>query len=103
MDKFVAYDCHDFYISVNYKAEVIKNYFDLLNNSQYHISYFQEDKPMGTAGSLRLLKDRLHSTFFVSNCDILTLETCNMVTEGGNVCVLFSRWLRLYQGTRRAP
>lgn len=74
MDKFVAYDCHDFYISVNYKAEVIKNYFDLLNNSQYHISYFQEDKPMGTAGSLRLLKDRLHSTFFVSNCDILIKE-----------------------------
>lgn len=74
MDKFVAYDCHDFYISVNYKAEVIKNYFGLLNNSQYHISYFQEDKPMGTAGSLRLLKDRLHSTFFVSNCDILIKE-----------------------------
>lgn len=74
MDKFVAYDCHDFYISVNYKAEVIKNYFDILNNSQYHISYFQEDKPMGTAGSLRLLKDRLHSTFFVSNCDILIKE-----------------------------
>lgn len=29
---------------------------------------------MGTAGSLRLLKDKLHSTFFVSNCDILINE-----------------------------
>jgi NDP-sugar pyrophosphorylase family protein len=26
---------------------------------------------MGTAGSLSLLKDRIHETFFVSNCDIL--------------------------------
>lgn len=74
MDKFVSYQCHDFYISVNYKAEVIKNYFDFLQNPQYKIHYFQEDKPMGTAGSLRLLKDKLHSTFFVSNCDILINE-----------------------------
>lgn len=29
---------------------------------------------MGTAGSLRLLKDKLHSTFFVSNCDIMIYE-----------------------------
>lgn len=74
MDKFVSYECHDFYISVNYKAEVIKNYFELLQNPQYKIHYFQEDKPMGTAGSLRLLKDKLHSTFFVSNCDTLIHE-----------------------------
>lgn len=74
MDKFVSYECHDFYISVNYKAEVIKNYFDLLQNPQYKIHYFQEEKPMGTAGSLRLLKDKLNSTFFVSNCDILINE-----------------------------
>lgn len=63
MDKFVSYECHDFYISVNYKAEVIKNYFDFLQNPQYKIHYFQEEKPMGTAGSLRLLKDKLNSTF----------------------------------------
>lgn len=74
MDKFVSYQCHDFYISVNYKAEVIKNYFEFLQNPQYNINYFQENKPMGTAGSLRLLKDKLHSTFFVSNCDILINE-----------------------------
>lgn len=74
MDKFVSYECHDFYISVNYKAEVIKNYFDFLQNPQYKIHYLQEEKPMGTAGSLRLLKDKLNSTFFVSNCDILINE-----------------------------
>lgn len=74
MDKFVGYGCDKFFISVNYKAEMIKNYFDFINNDSYHIAYFQEDRPMGTAGSLRLLKDKLHTTFFVSNCDIMIYE-----------------------------
>ena len=74
MDKFVSYGCNHFYISVNYKADMIKNYFDFIHNDSYHVSYFQEDRPMGTAGSLRLLKDKLHSTFFVSNCDIMIYE-----------------------------
>ncbi|MDL2241961.1 nucleotidyltransferase family protein [Bacteroidales bacterium OttesenSCG-928-L03] len=81
MDKFVAYNCHDFYISVNYKADTIKNYFDFINNPIYNINYFQEDKPMGTAGSLRLLKDRINSTFFVSNCDILIQEDYDNILE----------------------
>lgn len=81
MDKFLSYDCHDFYISVNYKAGMIKNYFSYLNNDAYHITYFQEDKPMGTAGSLRLLKDSINSTFFVSNCDTLIDEDYASILE----------------------
>ena len=81
MDKFVNYNCHDFYMSVNYKADTIKNYFDFINNPQYNVSYFQEDKPMGTAGSLRLLKDKINSTFFVSNCDILIEEDYANILE----------------------
>lgn len=74
MDRFVRYGCHDFYMSVNYKAEAIENYFDFIHNPEYRICYLQEDKPMGTAGSLRLLKDKIDNTFFVSNCDILIEE-----------------------------
>ena len=74
MDKFVSYGCHNFYMSVNYKADTIKNYFDFIDNHEYNIHYFQEDRPLGTAGSLRLLKDKINSTFFVSNCDILIEE-----------------------------
>ncbi len=74
MDKFVSYSCNNFYISVNYKAEMIKNYFDFIDNKKYNIEYFREEKPLGTAGSLRLLKNVLHSTFFVSNCDIMIYE-----------------------------
>lgn len=71
MDRFVDCGCHRFYVSVNYKADTIKSYFSSLNKPQYEISYFQEDKPLGTAGSLHLLKNEINSTFFVSNCDII--------------------------------
>lgn len=74
MDRFVECGCHDFYVSVNYKAEIIKRYLNNLNKPQYNISYFQEDKPLGTAGSLHLLKDKIKDTFFVSNCDIIIEE-----------------------------
>lgn len=74
MDRFVESGCHDFYLSVNYKADVIIRYLDNLKNPDYNISYFQEEKPLGTAGSLHLLKDKINSTFFVSNCDIIIDE-----------------------------
>ena len=74
MDRFVECGCHDFYISVNYKADTIRRYMDNLDKPQYHISYFQEEKPLGTAGSLHLLKHKINNTFFVSNCDIIIDE-----------------------------
>lgn len=74
MDNFVEAGCNDFFISVNYKAEMIKHYFQTLNNPNYQITYFQENNPLGTAGSMFLLKGQINSTFFVSNCDILIEE-----------------------------
>lgn len=74
MDRFVECGCKDFYVSVNYKADFIRHYFDNFSKHKYNIEYFQEDKPLGTAGSLHLLKDRVNRTFFVSNCDIIIDE-----------------------------
>ena len=71
MDRFVNCGCKRFYISVNYKADTIKRYFDNLEGKPYEISFFQENKPLGTAGSLHLLNGQINSTFFVSNCDII--------------------------------
>ena len=71
MDRFLDVGCNDFTFSVNYKAAKIKEYFDGIPDKKYTVSYIQEDKPLGTAGSLYLLKDKLKQTFFVSNCDIL--------------------------------
>lgn len=71
MDKFIHAGCNKFYLSVNYKAEMIKYYFDNLKSSSYQIEYFKEDKPLGTAGSMFLIRDKIKSAFFVSNCDII--------------------------------
>lgn len=74
MDRFVEVGCDTFHLSVNYKAETIKHYFEQLNNTEYHLNYFQEEKPLGTAGSLHLIRDKIKTSFFVSNCDIIIDE-----------------------------
>lgn len=71
IQRFGKYGCYDFHLSVNYKADLIQYYFDTLEDKDYNISLFKEDRPLGTAGSLGLLKEKLRSTFFVSNCDII--------------------------------
>ncbi|MBM3453692.1 MAG: CBS domain-containing protein [Bacteroidetes bacterium] len=68
--RFYYYGSKRFYISVNYKAELIEFYLSN-QNLPYSIEYFKEEKPLGTAGSLHLLRGKLDSAFFVSNCDIL--------------------------------
>ncbi|MGG7151270.1 nucleotidyltransferase family protein [Clostridium neonatale] len=70
INKFLQYGCREFYMTVNYKKNMIKAYFDELNKD-YRISYVEEEKFLGTGGALYLLKEKLQSTFFVSNCDIL--------------------------------
>jgi dTDP-glucose pyrophosphorylase len=69
MDTFKDHGLNNFHLSVNYKAELIKQYFE--TKPAYNVSYYLEEKPLGTAGSLQLMKDSINSTFFVSNCDIL--------------------------------
>lgn len=81
MDKFLECGCDCFFVSVNYKAEMIKRYFNDLGKPQYNISYFQEEKPCGTAGSLCLLKGQINSTFFVSNCDLLIDEDYSEIVK----------------------
>jgi len=71
MDSFKEIGCDEFYVSINYKADFIKNYVKNFLLQEYRISFIEEGKPLGTAGSLSLLKGQVHSTFFVSNCDIL--------------------------------
>ena len=81
MDKFVACGSHRFFLSLNYKAEFIQSYLQQQNNADYRLEFFIEDKPLGTAGSLTLLKDNIQETFFVSNCDILIKEDYSQILD----------------------
>lgn len=68
LDQFESIGCHKFYMSVNYKADMMKYYLSQLPH-KYDIEFFMEDKPLGTIGSVSLLKGKITTPFFVSNCD----------------------------------
>ena len=71
MDRFVHAGCSKFFMSLNYKAAMIRHYFAELNSPVYEVSFIEEEKPLGTAGSLSLVAHSLQTPFFVSNCDIV--------------------------------
>lgn len=68
LDQFESIGCHKFYMSVNYKADIMKYYLSQLEH-KYDIDFFMEEKPLGTIGSVSLLKGKITTPFFVSNCD----------------------------------
>ncbi|MDD5629031.1 MAG: nucleotidyltransferase family protein [Elusimicrobia bacterium] len=70
MERFSGFGCRQFYLSLNYKSSLIKAYFHDLDHG-YGIRYIEERKPLGTAGSLHLLRRRIKSNFFLTNCDVL--------------------------------
>lgn len=70
INRFVDIGCSMFYLTVNYKKNMIKAYFDEISKS-YKVKYVEEEKYLGTAGSLSLVKKNIKETFFLSNCDIL--------------------------------
>ncbi|WP_031482545.1 nucleotidyltransferase family protein [Maridesulfovibrio frigidus] len=59
-------------ISVNYKSEIIKDYFKDGSDFGVQIEYIEETKRLGTAGSLGLISRKLEHPFLVMNGDILT-------------------------------
>ncbi|WP_202594341.1 sugar phosphate nucleotidyltransferase [Oceanobacillus massiliensis] len=63
INRFNEYGCSNYYMTVNYKKNMIKAHFNDIARS-YSVGYVEEDNPLGTAGSLYLLKDKLQDTFF---------------------------------------
>lgn len=70
MDQFREIGCSRFFISVNYKYEILKYYLDNLV-TKYNVEFFKEEQPLGTIGSVSLLKNVFVTPFFVTNCDII--------------------------------
>jgi len=68
----ISYGFKIFYISVNYKSEMIKQYFGNGNKWGIKIAYINEEEKLGTAGSLSLLDFIPPKEFLVINADLLT-------------------------------
>jgi len=71
VDRFHEMGAKNFFVSINYKGEMIREHLDTISNNRFSVEYLMEEKPLGTIGSIFLLKDKISTTFFVSNCDIL--------------------------------
>ncbi len=72
LDSFIANGFYRFYISVNYKAEMIRDYFGDGSKWGVEIRYIYEGKRLGTAGALSLFPEETSHPIIVMNGDLLT-------------------------------
>lgn len=72
VEKFAEYGYTDIIMCVNYKSDMIQNYFKDGKEFGVNIEYILEEQRMGTAGALSLLTDKPNEPFFVMNGDLLT-------------------------------
>ncbi|MDY3203750.1 MAG: nucleotidyltransferase family protein [Arcobacter sp.] len=69
---FAAHGFVNITISLNYKGDMIKEYFKDGSDFGVNIDYVEENTRLGTAGALSLLKEHPNEPFFVMNADLLT-------------------------------
>ena len=72
IDKLIKYGIKEVIISVNYLKDQIIKYFGDGSEKGISISYLEEKKPLGTAGSLSLLEEFSNDTILLINSDILS-------------------------------
>ena len=70
INKFQNHGIKNIFLSINYKAEIIKAYFYELK-LRSKIKFIEENKKLGTCGSLSLLLKKIGTNFFVTNCDTI--------------------------------
>ncbi len=72
IEQFKEYGFRNFIVSLNYKGEIIEEYFKDGKEFDVNIEYIRETKKLGTAGSIALVKEKFTKPFIVINGDILT-------------------------------
>ena len=72
LENFMAHGFYRFIFSLNYRGDMIEDYFGTGEKWGAEIKYVTEDKPLGTAGALSLLEEMPDQPFFVMNGDIMT-------------------------------
>ena len=72
ISRFVDQGFQCFRISLNYRGDMIRDYFGDGDRLGARIEYLYEDAPMGTAGALSLLETAPTAPVIVMNGDVLT-------------------------------
>jgi len=67
------YGYKNFLLTTYYKHNLIKNYFKNGDILGVNINYIKEKSPLGTAGSLSMIKKKIKDkNFLLTNCDVLS-------------------------------
>ena len=70
-----------FYLSVNYLKEKIIDYFGDGSDWNISIDYLEESSPLGTAGSVGLITKQITEPLLVTNGDVLTHFSPDMLLQ----------------------
>ena len=70
LERFNYHNPNKFFITVNYKSEILRSYFQEIK-ADFKVNIVNEKTPLGTAGALYYLKNRIKNYFFLTNCDII--------------------------------
>jgi len=62
---------YNVYISVFFLKNKIKNFIEKKNSFSININFLEEKSPLGTIGSIKLIK-KISSNFIVINCDVIS-------------------------------
>lgn len=72
IDRLMRFGVEEFFISVRYLGDSIRQYFGNGSRKGIRIQYVEEDEPLGTAGALGLAREFSHETILLMNSDLLT-------------------------------
>lgn len=94
IEGFVKHGFTEIIMCVGYKSNIIQDYFKNGEELGVTIEYIIEEKRMGTAGALSLIKNKFDLPFFVMNGDLLTkvnyskmLDFHNFHDSNATMCV----------------
>lgn len=72
LERLKRYDITEIYISLGYKGELIEVTIKDGHHLGLNVHYVREEQPLGTAGALNLLRDKLRGPFLMMNGDLVT-------------------------------
>jgi len=72
IDRLIKFGIDDFWITVNYLGDQIKDHFKKRKLRNIKINFVDEDSPLGTLGAVSKINNFKHNYILVINSDVLT-------------------------------
>ena len=72
IERLLVYGVNNFHVSVGHKADQIVDGLKKYDSESATVNFIKEEKPLGTIGSVTLMKEFKHDTILLMNSDLLT-------------------------------